>query len=76
MGARTYPPKYPVDVGDVSIDGVSSSGKHEIRRHEIDFVVNKASERIYIQSTFAIPDPAIGQLRFANEAHNSRPRVS
>ena len=49
---------YSVDVGDVSIDGISTSGKHEIRRHEIDFVVNNASERIYIQSAFAIPDSA------------------
>jgi predicted AAA+ superfamily ATPase len=49
---------YAVDVGNVSIDGTSPSGKHEIRRYEVDFVVNKASERIYIQSAFAIPDRA------------------
>ena len=47
---------YAVDVGNVSIDGTSPSGKHEIRRYEVDFVVNKASERIYIQSAFAMPD--------------------
>jgi len=49
---------YSVDVGDVMMDGINQSGKHEIRRHEIDFVVNKASERIYIQSAFTIPDSA------------------
>lgn len=27
-------------------------------RYEVDFVVNKASERIYVQSAFAIPDHA------------------
>lgn len=47
---------YSVDVGDVMIDGFTPAGKHELKRHEIDFVVNKASERIYIQSAFAIPD--------------------
>ena len=49
---------YSVDVGDVMMDCVSQTGKHEMRRHEIDFVVNKASERIYVQSAFAIPDGA------------------
>ena len=47
---------YSVDVGDVLMDGIGQSGKHEVRRHEIDFVVNKASERIYIQSAWMIPD--------------------
>ena len=46
---------YSVDVGVVPYE-TRASGKHEIRQYEIDFVVNKADERIYIQSAFAIPD--------------------
>ena len=46
---------YSVDVGVVQLE-TRESGKHEIRRYEIDFVVNLADERIYIQSAYAIPD--------------------
>lgn len=46
---------YSVDVGVVQHES-RTSGKHEIRQYEIDFVVNKADERIYIQSAYAIPD--------------------
>ena len=47
---------YSVDVGVVQLE-TRKSGKHEIRQYEIDFVVNQADERIYIQSAYAIPDP-------------------
>ena len=47
---------YAVDVGVVPV-ATRASGKHEIRQYEIDFVVNKADTRIYIQSAYAIPDP-------------------
>ena len=47
---------YSVDVGVVQLE-TRASGKHEIRQYEIDFVVNQADERIYIQSAYAIPDP-------------------
>ena len=46
---------YSVDVGVVQLE-TRVSGKHEIRQYEIDFVVNQADERIYIQSAYAIPD--------------------
>ena len=46
---------YSVDVGVVHLE-TRASGKHEIRQYEIDFVVNLADERIYIQSAYAIPD--------------------
>ena len=47
---------YSVDVGVLPIE-TRASGKHEIRQHEIDFVVNLADIRIYIQAAYAIPDP-------------------
>ena len=47
---------YSVDVGVVQLE-TRASGKHEIRQYEIDFIVNQADERIYIQSAYAIPDP-------------------
>ncbi len=47
---------YAVDVGVVPLES-RVSGKHELKQYEIDFVVNKAGERIYIQSAYAIPDP-------------------
>ena len=46
---------YSVDVGIVQLE-TRAFGKHEMRQYEIDFVVNKADERIYIQSAYAIPD--------------------
>lgn len=46
---------YSVDVGVVQLE-TRASGKHEIRQYEIDFVVNKADERIYIQSAYVLPD--------------------
>lgn len=47
---------YSVDVGVVQHE-TRVNGKHEIRQCEIDFVVNKGDEKIYIQSAYAIPDP-------------------
>ncbi len=48
---------YAVDVG-VAIVETAHANVREKRQHEIDFVVNKFSERIYIQSAWAIPDSA------------------
>ena len=43
-----------VDVGVVPVVTVNSEGRQELRYHEIDFVVNKADQRVYIQSAYAL----------------------
>lgn len=47
---------YSVDVGMVTTNPVVNGARTQITS-EIDFVINKASERIYVQSAFSIPDP-------------------
>ena len=47
---------YQVDVGQVEIRKRTEDGKQERMRLEVDFVVNQASQRYYIQSALAIPD--------------------
>ena len=49
---------YSVDVGVVETRAVNKNGIREQRQYEIDFVVNRDSERIYIQSAWDIPDEA------------------
>ena len=44
-----------VDVGVVPIVSLNSTGRQELRYHEIDFVVNRAPGKLYIQSAFAMP---------------------
>ncbi|MBQ7652501.1 MAG: ATP-binding protein [Victivallales bacterium] len=44
-----------VDVGVVEIREADAGVKQKRKRLEVDFVVNRGSERIYIQSAFAIP---------------------
>jgi len=46
---------YAVDVGMVTTNPVKNGVQTQVTS-EIDFVVNKASERVYVQSAFAIPD--------------------
>lgn len=48
--------RYLVDVGQVDVWGKDSDGKTTKRQLEVDFVVNKSSARIYIQSALAMPD--------------------
>ncbi|MDD4396272.1 MAG: ATP-binding protein [Sphaerochaetaceae bacterium] len=50
--ARGYNP----DVGVVEIQKREDNGKPSRSQLEIDFICNKASERIYIQSAWMIPD--------------------
>ena len=44
---------HAVDVGVVPIE-TKVDGKREVRRHEIDFIVNRGFKRTYIQSAFAM----------------------
>ena len=47
---------YSVDVGQVEVFRNDADGKTIRSNLEIDFVVNKADERLYIQSAFSLPD--------------------
>ena len=46
---------YSVDVGIVELEK-RIEGRHAKPKYEIDFVVNRGSSRIYIQSAYVIPD--------------------
>lgn len=46
---------YLVDVGQVELWERDVNGKTQRRKLEVDFVVNRGSERIYIQSAFRMP---------------------
>lgn len=46
---------YNVDVGMVSATITTSDGKKKRAQYEIDFVCNKGSERVYIQSAYRMP---------------------
>lgn len=47
---------YSVDVGQVEVYRNTAEGKTTRSNLEIDFVVNKADKRLYIQSAFSLPD--------------------
>ena len=47
---------YTVDVGSVESFKRDENGKLQRRNLEIDFVVNRHDERLYIQSAYALPD--------------------
>jgi len=47
-----------VDVGVVPVSSRDADGRQSIRQHEIDFVVNRGNDKIYIQSAFRIDDAA------------------
>ena len=48
---------YSVDVGVVEIEH-NDNGIRELRQHEIDFIVNAGSKKIYIQSAYGMNDPS------------------
>ena len=45
---------FNVDVGVVPISSRDEHGKQSIRQHEIDFVVNRGNDKIYIQSALKL----------------------
>lgn len=47
---------YNVDVGVVPISTRDKKGKQSVRQHEINFVVNRGNDKIYIQSALRIAD--------------------
>ena len=47
---------YSVDVGVVIANERNSLGRNVRVQREIDFVVNRSGERLYIQSAYALPD--------------------
>ena len=47
---------YKVDVGSITHYHKNSEGKTTRSTFEIDFVCNKGSERVYIQSAYSLPD--------------------
>ena len=49
---------YSVDVGVVDTRAMNKAGMREQRQHKIDSVVNRDSERIYIQAAWEIPNEA------------------
>lgn len=60
---------YNVDVGLVEIGGHDENGKFSRKQLEVDFVVNRQPNRIYIQSAFRMPSPE-------KEAQERRPLLS
>lgn len=48
---------YKVDVGVVEILH-AAEGKKTLRQHEIDFVVNTGSQKVYLQSAYGMNDPS------------------
>lgn len=48
---------YDVDVGVVEINEKNENGNGVRKQLEIDFIANKAEQRLYIQSALSIDDP-------------------
>lgn len=58
-----------VDVGVVEYNTRNAQGKSERRQLEVDFVVNKGSDRYYIQSALTVADPAKREQEIASLLH-------
>ena len=48
---------YSVDIGLVEIWEKGQDGKTTHKKLEVDYVINRGSQRIYIQSAYMMPDP-------------------
>lgn len=46
---------FQVDIGNVQISETDKHGKYVRKQTEVDFVINRASRRLYIQSVLALP---------------------
>ena len=57
---------YSVDIGLVEIFRTGPEGKTERKKHEIDFVVNRHDQRVYIQSAYRMPDNEKMNQEFAS----------
>ena len=57
---------YDVDVGVVEIATKDEDGKKVRKQLEVDFVVNRGSDRYYIQSALSIADPAKKEQEIAS----------
>lgn len=47
---------FNVDVGVVPISSRDANGRQSIRQHEIDFIINRGNDRVYVQSALKIGD--------------------
>ena len=55
---------YNIDVGQVVVNTRNANGVNARKLLEVDFVCNKADERIYIQSAYAMPTPEKQEQEF------------
>ena len=64
---------YSIDIGVVETNERQNDGRYIRKQTEIDFVCNKGSERIYVQSAFSIPTTEKDQQekRSLNNTHDS-----
>lgn len=55
---------YNIDIGQVVVNTRNANGVNARKLLEVDFVCNKADERIYIQSAYAMPTPEKQEQEF------------
>ena len=49
---------FNVDVGVVPISSRDANGRQSIRQHEIDFIINRGNDRVYVQSALKMENEA------------------